>query len=326
MKIFFEQYIMMENQPRKKLQESITKHAKQFLKVYKKPIRDALKQEIYRYLQNKKQNNINNAQKKLKLDKLVNNNISERDLVNIKELNAYPIKTLQQIVKLRNIDSYMSKKDTIYALIHSEPVINEKKYIIDSVNEIPREINKIKLQLFNVSPYMNKKEQRKMKKRLYHIGKMTKINRSLKNKLLKELNSISSHLKFVQKNMISGYRDENYANIDDIEYIFGDIDNYYTPLLTSSLFNKGYQRYHFRDDKMRNMSVMSYFDKIKPYLRVLIYENKEYEQKIQIDIGFNMVHISDNRRITHSSRSDNVIYMPSSNTNKILEQLLTSLY
>ena len=239
---------------------------------------------------------------------------------------AYPIKTLQQIAKLRNIDSYMSKKDTIYALIHSEPVINEKKYIIDSVNEILREINKIKLQLFNVSPYMNKKEQRKMKKRLYDIGKMTKINRSLKNKLLKELNSISSHLKFVQKNMISGYRDENYANIDYIEYIFGDIDNYYTPMLTSSLFNKGYQRYHFRDDKMRNMSVMSYFDKIKPYLRVLIYENKAYEQKTQIDIGFNMVHISDNRRITHCSRSDNVICMPSSNTNKILEQLLTSLY
>ena len=313
----------MENQPRKKLQESITKHAKQF---YKKPIRDALKQEIYRYLQNKKQNNINNELKKLKLGKLVNNNISERDLVNIKELNAYPIKTLQQIVKLRNINSYMSKKDTIYALIHSEPVINEKKYITDSVSEIPREINKIKLQLFNVSPYMNKKEQRKMKKRLYDIGKMTKINRSLKNKLLKELNSISSDLKFVQKNMISDYRDENYANIDDIEYIFGDIDNYYAPMLTSSLFNKGYQRYHFRGDKMRNMSVMSYFDKIKPYLRVLIYENKAYEQKIQIDIGFNMVHISDNRRITHSSRSDNVICMPSSNANKILEQLLSSLY
>ena len=239
---------------------------------------------------------------------------------------AYPIKTLQQIAKLRNIDSYMSKKDIIYALIHSEPVINEKKYIIDSVNEIPREINQIKLQLFNISPYMNKKEQRKMKKRLYDIGKMTKINRSLKNKLLKELNSISSDLKFVQKNMISDYRDENYANIDDIEYIFGDIDNYYAPMLTSSLFNKGYQRYHFRGDKMRNMSVMSYFDKIKPYLRVLIYENKAYEQKIQIDIGFNMVHISDNRRITHSSRSDNVICMPSSNANKILEQLLSSLY
>ena len=53
----------------------------------------------------------------------------------------------------------MSKSDTIYALIRSEPVINEKKYIIDNVNEIPRKINKIKLQLFNVSPYIYKKER-----------------------------------------------------------------------------------------------------------------------------------------------------------------------
>ena len=80
--------------------------------------------------------------------------------------------------------------------------------------------------------------------------------------------------------MISDYRDENYANIDDIEYIFGDIDNYYAPMLTSSLFNKGYQRYHFRGDKMRNMSVKSYFDKIMPCLRVLIDENKADGQKI----------------------------------------------
>ena len=126
--------------------------------------------------------------------------------------------------------------------------------------------------------------------------------------------------------MISDYRDENYANIEDIEYIFGDIDNYYAPILTSSLFDKGYQRYHFRGDKKRNMSVKSYINKIFPYLRVLIDENKAYEQKIQIDIGFNMIHISNNCRITHFSRSDNEICRPSSNTNKLLRQLLTSLY
>ena len=39
-----------------------------------------------------------------------------------------------------------------------------------------------------------------------------------------------------------------------------------------------------------------------------------------------MTHISDNRRITHFSRSDNVICMPSSNRNEILDQLLTSLH
>ena len=41
------------------------------------------------------------------------------------------------------------------------------------------------------------------------MQKKTKIDRSLENKMLKELNSISSDLKFVQKNMISDYGDDN---------------------------------------------------------------------------------------------------------------------
>ena len=47
---------------------------------------------------------------------------------------------------------------------------------------------------------------------------------------------------------------------------------------------------------------------------------------MQIDIGFNMVHLSNNRGTTHFSRSDNEICRPSSNTNKLLQQLLHSLY
>ena len=46
---------------------------------------------------------------------------------------------------------------------------------------------------------------------------------------------MSTDLIFTQKRMISAYRGDNYANIDDIEYIFGDIDNYYAPVLSSSL-------------------------------------------------------------------------------------------
>ena len=117
----------------------------------------------------------------------------------------------------------MWKGDTIYALIRSEPVINEKKYIIDSNNDTYNKINDIRLQIFGVSPYINKKNHSDIRKRLYEIQKMTKIDRSLKYKLLKELDGISSDLKFIQKNMISDYTDENYTNIKDIEYMFGDI-------------------------------------------------------------------------------------------------------
>ena len=39
-----------------------------------------------------------------------------------------------------------------------------------------------------------------------------------------------------------------------------------------------------------------------------------------------MVHLSSNRGTTHFSRSDNEICRPSSNTNKLLQQLLHTLY
>ena len=146
------------------------------------------------------------------------------------------------------------------------------------------------MQLFDVSQFLNKKALYDIRKRLYDIEKITKIDRSEKKKLLKELNSISSDLKFEQKKMINDYRDDNYANIDDIEYVFGDIDSYYQPIIASSLFNNSYQRYHFRGDPNRNMSVTTYFDKIIPYLRTLIDKNKIFEQKIQSDIGINMVY------------------------------------
>ena len=48
---------------------------------------------------------------------------------------------------------------------------------------------------------------------------------------------------------------------------------------------------------------------------MLIDENKLYEQKIQLDMGINMVHISEQRRIMYFSRSNNVICLPSSDTN-----------
>ena len=210
----------------------------------RKRLNKILKKQIYREIPKRKQNKINNELKKLKFNELVNKNNLESDLTNIKKFNAYSLKTLKLIAEARNINSNMSKRNFIYALIRSEPANNEEKYITslnkNTNNDIHNEINKIRLPLFDVSQYLNKKALYEIRTRLYDIEKLTKINRSEKNKLLKELNSISSDLKFEQDKMISDYRDDNYANIDDIEYMFGDIDNYYQPILTRSLFNKGY--------------------------------------------------------------------------------------
>ena len=45
---------------------------------------------------------------------------------------------------------------------------------------------------------------------------------------------------------------------------------------------------------------MCNLDKVIPYLSMLIDENKAYEQNIQLDLGFNMVHISDSRKELHT--------------------------
>ena len=53
--------------------------------------------------------------------------------------------------------------------------------------------------------------------------------------MLKELSEISTNLKFKRKNMLSDYRHNNYANIEDIEYMFGDLDDYYKPILVQRI-------------------------------------------------------------------------------------------
>ena len=90
---------------------------------------------------------------------------------------------MEVIAKARNINSDMSKRSLIDALIRSEPAINEKKYTSclnkDTNNDIHNEINKIRFQLFDVSQYLNKKALYDIRKRLYDIEKLTKINRKI---------------------------------------------------------------------------------------------------------------------------------------------------
>ena len=263
----------------------------------------------------------------LELGKLTNKNISEQDLVKLERLATLPDKTLKSIAELRNINTNLPKSEMLHALIRSEPVVGKEKYFIEGNDEIINKVSEVTLLLLKTSSYLPKNKRSKIRKRLYEIENIKKPDRKLKSALLKELNSIISELKYKQKHMKSDYRDDNYANIDDnIEYYLGDIDDYYRPILTSSMFNKGYQKYHIRGDERRSMSVKSYLDYVSPYLTMLIDENKGEEQKIQVDIGFNMVHMDDKRRITHFSKSDNIICRPSSDTSKLLDELLSFLY
>ena len=143
----------------------------------------------------------------------------------------------------------------LYALSRREPFINEEKNINDSDNEIKNKVKEARQLYLRASRYLTKKRRGATGKRLYEIENTQNIDRKLKNTLIKELDSIILNLKFDLKRMKSEYRDDKYANIDDMEYVFGDINDYYAPILTSAIFKKGYQRYHFRGDETRSMSV-----------------------------------------------------------------------
>ena len=60
-----------------------------------KVLKNKLKQEIYRSIQKRKQDKINNEFKKLRFNELANrNNITQADLEKIKQLNNLDLKTL----------------------------------------------------------------------------------------------------------------------------------------------------------------------------------------------------------------------------------------
>ena len=247
-------------------------------------------QKVLRELKNKYRidalNKIAKRLSELRLGKLINKNISESDLVKLERLATLPVKTLKSIAELRNINTNLPKSEMLYALIRSEPIVGEEKYFIEGNDEIINKVSEARLLLLKTSSYLAKNKRSNIKKRLDEIGNIKKVVSKLKRAMLKELNSIISDLKYKQKHMKSDYRDDNYANINDIEYILGDIGDYYRPVLTSSMFHKGYQRYHIRGDETCSMSVKSYLDYVSPYLTMLIDENKGEEQKIQVHIWY----------------------------------------
>ena len=88
--------------------------------------------------------------------------INQDDLVKIKQYNALNLNILQKIAHQRNKNTTgLKKKNLIYTLIRSGKSHKEDNYIKylnkNTNNEIHNEINKLRLQLLNISPYLKKR-------------------------------------------------------------------------------------------------------------------------------------------------------------------------
>lgn len=172
----------------------------------------------------------------MKLANLANkNNISQSELNKIKILNKFKLAILQKVARQRNINiTTLNKPDILLALLKSEKSKNEDEFINqitnDTKNELLKSIYSIRKQLITVSPFLDKTILNQIRKRLYDIQNSTNLNWTQRSRLSNELNSIKNELRFVLKNINAYFNFDAYANLQDIEYMFGEIDEYYKPI------------------------------------------------------------------------------------------------
>ena len=121
-------------------------------------------------------NKISRRLSELGLSNLITKNISESDLVKLERLAKFPNKTLKSIAKLRNINNDWSRSEILYALIRSEPIVDEEKHFIESNNEIINKANEARLLLHKTSSFISKNKRSSIRKRLNEIEN-TKKNR-----------------------------------------------------------------------------------------------------------------------------------------------------
>ena len=223
-----------------------------------------LKHEIYSNL-HKRQNQliINELKefKKLKLSNLLKKaNISQEDLKEIKRLNDLSRSTLIKLAQPRNIETAgLKKSDLIYILLRSQKHHAETKYLeylqSDPVNEIKSKINEIRKYIIELGMMIDKPDKDKIRKRLDEIDKKTRISRAEKTRLLEELSKILLNLEYKRKRIRSAYDSTDYYGLKDLEYTFGDLDDYYKPILAKESFNRNYQMFTCRGDKNRDMDI-----------------------------------------------------------------------
>ena len=171
---------------------------------------------------------------------------------------------------------------------------------------------------------LNKGDRDSIRNRLKEIEK-ERPNRTQKRRLLEELNNMLLNLKFKKKHISNAFDSYSYYGLKDLEYTFGNLDDYYMPILAKEIFDDNYQMYTFRGDNERNMYITNYLEKIKPYLIALIDEKKVTNNKIQLDIAINLIHLTKSDRITFYVKSKNIECYISDNSGDILSQLYDSL-
>ena len=239
------------------------------------------------------------------------------DNLNLKDLKLKEDSrdVIELLAKKRNIKNYKCKSND--KLLQA---IKENKTSKQHKNK--KRIDSIREDFKNLSYKLSKSELKEIKNNLYNIEKTKQFDSKNTNKCLNELEQ-----RLLELEKYRDHDDYEYKGIKDIKDLFKlPIDeNYYKPILVKSGYNKNYDQYESKGDRI--LTMQEYLALIEKYLRELInhYKNKG-QWKIQLTAKINFISLkpgSDETRVMYT-QSFNEEIMKGSDTDEIIELLFES--
>ena len=93
-------------------------------------------------------------------------------------------------------------------------------------------IIKIKKYIIELGMSVNKSDRYIIRNRFKKIDDMKSVTRAEKTRLFEELTRIFNDLGFKKKYNYVTFDSSSYYGLKDLEYTFGDLDDYYIPILS----------------------------------------------------------------------------------------------
>ena len=136
------------------------------------------------------------------------------------------------------------------------------------------------------------------------------------NRYLKKLNNDLKKLQKYEYNLTYG-----------LDYLLNEVneEDYYKPTEVKSAFDSSYVLYESKGDKDNMPAIYEYFDKIKPFLKDMIYDKSKGEWKIQITMRIIFILFKDkNETQVMHTKNDNIKIMSGTDTSDVIKELINS--
>ena len=306
----------------------------QITRLRKKIIKE-LKDLVYRQTEKHKSYNTGRRVNRLGLKKIgKRQNLTNKDIKKVKQLNKLTTHGLKTIAKLREIKNYnnLTREDLIYTLLRSEEAPQENNYLryLDNTlnSELEKSINNARVLTAKLGNILTNKQRKTIRDELYRLEDK-KLTNTERERAIAYLINLTRDLENKQKYHHSAYYDHNYYGIKDMEHLFNEtIDNYYKPILVRFAFDNNFEEYEIRGDKHKNLTLKEYLATITPQLANLIKEKKnstQDQQKVQLTIAIIFKHITNlTKKYTIYVKSKNIEIRTEDHTDDIITKLLES--